>query len=72
MNSKNKSKYKIVVQCEDEWEMNVIANAKKNKLALDTIYDEVFRPIIKYGTDLKEVEAFEMVWKKLSEHLNRD
>lgn len=62
-------KYNITIECEDDFEVEAITNAVKNKLILDGIYDDVFRPIIKYSEDEKEVEAFEKVWSKLSEYL---
>lgn len=33
------------------------------------LYDEVFRPVIKYGNDAAEVEGFELVWEKISEFI---
>jgi hypothetical protein len=63
-------KYTITVETEDEFERIAIINAVKNKLLLDGIYDDVFRPIIKYSDDEKQVEAFGIVWDKLSEYLD--
>lgn len=63
-------KYTITVETEDEFERTAIINAVKNKLLIDGIYDDVFRPVIKYSDDEKQAEAFGIVWDKLSEYLD--
>lgn len=62
-------KYTIIVKCEDREDLKAITNAEKNQLKLDCLYDEVFRPVIKYGENKEEVEAFEKVWEKLNDYL---
>ena len=69
LSEKNVLKTEIKLYPETEQEANAIINAISNKDKLDNIYDEVFRPVIKYGQDEKKVEAFEMVWKQLGEYL---
>ena len=61
--------YQIVAICEDEFDRDAFINAVKYKLKLDKIYNDVFRPIIKYSENKKEVQAYTMVWEKLSEYL---
>jgi len=62
-------KYEITVRTDDEFERDAIMQAVGNKLKLEGLYDEVFRRVIKYGQDEKEIEAYEMVWKKVTEYL---
>jgi hypothetical protein len=62
-------KYTITVETEDEFERIAIINAVKNKLLIDELYNEVFRPVIKYSEDEKEIEYFLKVWEKVSEYL---
>ena len=48
-----------------------------NKMKIDTLYDEVFRPIFKYDQPIKgkvlsdsERELLEQVWELLHEHFD--
>ena len=61
--------YTITVKTEEKFDLEAIVDAVKNKLLVDCIYDEVFRPIIKYSDDEEKVKAFEMVWEKVSDYL---
>lgn len=61
--------YTILCKPEDEWETSAIVNAAKNKRLLDGIYDEVFRPIIKHGSNKSEKKAYELVWCKMYAYL---
>lgn len=63
-------KYTITVECEDKFERDAIIDAVANKVKLDSIYDEVFRPVIKYSEDDEESLAFQKVWEKLNDYLN--
>lgn len=60
-------KTKIIFTIEEEFEKRALLNAVKNQAIIDNIYDEIFRPVIKYSDDAKEVEVAEMLWKKCSE-----
>lgn len=62
-------KYKISVETDDLFERQAILQAVENKIKLDEIYSAVFRGVLKYGEDEKEVESFKKVWEKLSEYL---
>lgn len=66
---------------EEREELNDALNGGKYKARIDTLYDEVFRPHIKYnkyiieGTDNKWQElteeqylVIEAIWKKVAEH----
>ena len=53
----------------------------KIKAKLDSLYSEVFRPYIKYGTPLRdsskeltelELEIIEIIWDKINSHLYDD
>lgn len=61
-------KYKIVIECEDEEELEIIKSAKTNYFVLKGLYDECFRNSIKHG-DQKESEMYETVWEKVNEHI---
>lgn len=63
-------KYTITIETEEEFERRAICDAVKNKLLLEGIYDDVFRRVIKYSEDKKEVKAFEMVWEVLNQYLS--
>lgn len=61
----------ILTPC-DDFEHEAIVSAVKNKLKLDCLYDEVFRPVIKYSNDYKEIAAYELVWAKVQEYLGEE
>lgn len=63
-------KFKIIIECEDDFEKDAIMDAVKNKLLIDEVYSSVFRSVIKYSENEKEVEAYGMVWSKLQEYLS--
>lgn len=50
------------------------------KMKIDTLYNDVFRPHIKYDKKLfddhdltdEELDIIEMIWKKVSEHLEEE
>lgn len=65
-------KMRIEIDVEDRFEKEAILDAVKNKLKLESVYDEVFRRVIKYSQDEKEVEAYSLVWEKLNEYLMED
>lgn len=57
---------------DENFEFNKVAfhHAIHHKLKLDTMYDEVFRPKMKYGQDSKEIEMYEKIWQEIYEHFN--
>lgn len=64
-------KYRITIETDDDFERIAVMDAVRNKLLIDQIYDAVFRPVIKYGENKKEIKAYEMVWKELDQYLNK-
>lgn len=50
-----------------EFKKRALFRVFKNQLIIDTLYDEVFRPTIKYSEDDKEIEIAEKLWKKCEE-----
>lgn len=64
-------KYRITIETEDEFERLAIIHAVKNKLLIDELYNDVFRPIIKYSSDEKEIESYTKVWEKVSSYLDK-
>lgn len=65
-------KYTITAECEDDFDKEAITDAVKNKLTLEQLYDEVFRPVIKYNEDEKIVAAFETVWEDVKDYLEQN
>lgn len=65
-------KYTITISTDDNFERDAIMQAVENKLKLDNIYNDIFRPVIKYSVNEKEIEAFELVWEKLNIYLSED
>ena len=62
-------KYKITIHTDDDFEKQAIIDAIKNKLLIDSLYDDVFRKVIKYSNDQDEIEAFQMVWDNVKNYL---
>lgn len=65
-------KYTITTECEDDFDREAITDAVKNKLAIERLYDEVFRPVIKYSEDEGEVSAYETVWNNVKDYLEQN
>jgi predicted kinase len=63
-------KYRMVITCDSEEELEAITYAMKNKAKVDCMYDDVFRPIIKYSENEREVKAFRLVWETLKDYLD--
>lgn len=64
-------KYKITIETDEDFERRAIIDAVKNKVLLDGIYEAVFRPVFKYGDNQDDIDAFEKVWLKLSDYLDK-
>ena len=50
-----------------EYELTALAKRYKYKRFFDELYDEVFRPVIKYSDDEKLSNKYEMIWDKIQE-----
>lgn len=61
-------KFKIVINCEDEEELKIITNARKNSQIVGDLYWNVFRNKIKHG-NAEESNMYETVWKKVNEYI---
>lgn len=61
-------KYAITIECEDEEELKIITNARKNSQIVGELYWNVFRNKIKHG-DEKESEMYATVWEKVNEYI---
>jgi hypothetical protein len=61
-------KYTIIVECEDDWQLETITHAVKNKLKIESLYQDVFRRVLKHGEDQTECDCYERVWEKVSDH----
>lgn len=64
-------KYRITIETEDEFERVAIINAVKNKVLIDGLYDEVFRPVIKYGDDEEMSEIYYELWEKINAYFDQ-
>jgi hypothetical protein len=60
---------------DERYEFHVAVNGRKYKDSIDSLYDQVFRPIIKYekpiiGDELKgsHLEVVEAIWQMVNEH----
>ena len=62
-------KFKIVIECEDEEELEIIKSAKTNYFILQGLYDEVFRPVIKYSESGELIELYEDVWARVNRYI---
>ena len=61
-------KYIIQVECEDEEELKIITNARKNSQIVGELYWNVFRNKIKHG-NAEESKMYETVWEKVNEYI---
>lgn len=64
-------KYSIEVECETKWEKEAIMDCERNKLIIETLYDSVFKPIIKYGDDSEMTYCANALWNKVYEHIEK-
>ncbi len=61
-------KYTITIECEDEEELKVITNARKNSQIVGELYWNVFRNRIKHGNE-EESKMYETVWEKVNDYI---
>lgn len=61
-------KFKITIDCEDEEELKIITNARKNSQIVGELYWNVFRNRIKHGNQ-EESKMYEIVWEKVNEYI---
>jgi hypothetical protein len=61
-------KHTVTSECETDEDLMAIVNASRNQMLIDCLYDDVFRPVIKYSDNENDISAYEQVWKKVSEH----
>jgi|WetSurMetagenome_2_1015567.scaffolds.fasta_scaffold1797123_1 hypothetical protein len=59
--------FKVITEHEDD--LIPFTNAIKNHYALSEIYQEVFRPVIRYSEDEAKVSRYEEVWKEVRGYL---
>ena len=58
----------MTFEVEEKEEAWALVNAVKNKVKIDTLYDEVFRKIIKHSDNNLRVKYTEELWEELSRH----
>lgn len=61
-------KFKITIDCEDEEELKIITNARKNSQIVGELYWNVFRNRIKHGNQ-EESKMYEIVWEKVNGYI---
>lgn len=61
-------KYAITIECEDEEELKIITNARKNSQIVGELYWNVFRNRIKHGNE-EESKMYETVWEKVNDYI---
>ena len=64
-------KYTVTIECDDDDDFKIITSAKSNYYLLEGLYDECFRPKIKYGDEV-ESEAFEKVWPVVFNYIDSE
>lgn len=55
---------------ETEWSMKALNKARSNQLAIDSIYDECIRSVIKYSNDPVKSKIAEEIWKNIGAHFD--
>ena len=61
-------KYLMTLECEDDFDRQAVIDCVKNKLTLECLYDDVFRPKIKYSED--QGTTWQIVWEEVERYLN--
>lgn len=61
-------KYLMTLDCEDEFDRQAVIDCVKNKLTIESLYSDVFRPKIKYGED--QQTTWQNVWEELDRYLD--
>jgi hypothetical protein len=61
-------KFKITIDCEDEDELKVITDARKNAQIVGELYWNVFRNKIKHGNE-EESKMYQTVWEEVNEYI---
>lgn len=64
-------KYSVAIECEDEEELKIITNARKNSRIVGELYWNVFRNRIKHGNQ-EESKMYEIVWEKVNEYIEEN
>jgi hypothetical protein len=54
---------------DDYEECKYLNNFLENGIIVETLYDQVFRPVIKYSDDDLEIKYYEEIWEKISQHI---
>jgi len=61
-------KFTITIQCEDEDDLKIITNARKNAQIVGELYWNVFRNKIKHGNE-EESKMYQTVWEEVNEYI---
>lgn len=62
----------MIEECDDyQYEIDALTERYKNKIIVETLYDEVFRPVIKYSDDEKQYECYSEIWEKIHDFISR-
>lgn len=55
---------------EDSTELRWLGDYRRNGVFVDCLYDEVFRPIIRYSEDMVKVQYYEELWQEIYQFLD--
>lgn len=53
-----------------EHELKAIHDRHKNKKFVDELYDEVFRPVIKYDDNQRKVKQYQQIWEMIALYMS--
>lgn len=63
----------------DEYSLNALVNSVRNQVDIDTMYDEIFRPHIKYEVEIndkplsdRDIEVIRHIWESCVSHFKLD
>jgi hypothetical protein len=61
-------KFLITLECEDEFDRQAVIDCVKNKITIESLYSDVFRPKIKYGED--QQTTWQQVWEEVERYID--
>lgn len=61
-------KYLMTLECEDEFDRQAVIDCVKNKLTIESLYSDVFRPKIKYGED--QQTTWQQAWEEIERYMD--
>jgi hypothetical protein len=56
---------------DDRHKYSQFLGMERNDRFWNDLYDEIFRPVIRYGSCQKTVDSYQKVWDEIAEYMNR-